>query len=108
MRVNSSVNPNVQGAQTETAKKTEQTAKTDRARNIEKMAKTQTSSAPSTSSAEISSKAKDMAKAHAVASAAPDVREDRIAELKKRIASGEYRVDSDAVAEKMIGEHAGF
>ena len=31
--------------------------------------------------------------------------EDR-AELKKRIASGEYKVDSEKVAEKMIGDHA--
>ena len=56
--------------------------------------------------AEISGKAKDFAKAHSIAAATPDVREDRIAELKKRIAAGEYKIDSEKVAEKMLSEHS--
>jgi negative regulator of flagellin synthesis FlgM len=108
MRVNSSVNPNVQGTQTETTKKSEQAAKTDRARQIEKMAKTQSGSPAGAAKAEISDKAKDLAKAHAVATAAPDVREDRIAEIKRRLNAGEYKIDSDAIADKMISEHAGM
>ena len=54
---------------------------------------------------EISAKGKDFAKAKAVASAAPDVREEKIAELKKRIAAGKYHVDADAVADRMMDEH---
>ena len=104
MKVNSSVSSNVQGTQTESLKKAEKSAKTDRATQIEKLSKEQNSGAPA--SAEISARGKEMAKAAAIASATPDVREDRISEIKKRIAAGEYNVDSDAIADKMIGEHA--
>jgi len=34
--------------------------------------------------------------------AAPDVREEKVAELKARIESGEYRIDHDAIADKLI------
>lgn len=106
MRVNPSVSGNIQGTQTEGLKKSEQAAKPDRAKQLEQMAKTQSSTAPAAS--EISAKGKDFAKAHAVASAVSDIREDKIAALKKRIADGEYRIDNDAIADKMIGEHAAF
>lgn len=32
----------------------------------------------------------------------PDVREDRVAELKRRIEAGEYRVDAEAVAARLL------
>lgn len=57
---------------------------------------------------EISSKAKDMAQAHSLAAAAPDVREDKVAALKKQIAEGKYKVNAEAVADKMIKEHMDF
>lgn len=104
MRVNPGANQNIQGTQTEGLKKTDQSAKTERARSIEQLSKSKESVSPA--KAEISDKAKDFAKAHAVATATPDVREDRIAELKKRIAAGDYKVDTDKVAEKMMGEHS--
>jgi len=104
MRVNPSASQNIQGTQTEGLKKTEQTAKPERARPVEKTAPNPASAGAGR--AEISDKAKGFAKAHAVAAATPDVREDRIAELKKRIAAGEYKIDTDAVAEKMLSEHA--
>ncbi|MDH5752220.1 MAG: flagellar biosynthesis anti-sigma factor FlgM [Deltaproteobacteria bacterium] len=34
----------------------------------------------------------------------PDVRADRVAELRKQIASGEYRIDPDRLAENMLRE----
>jgi flagellar biosynthesis anti-sigma factor FlgM len=40
-----------------------------------------------------------------VASSAPDVREERIAELKRRIQSGSYQMDPNAIADKMVTEH---
>lgn len=104
MRVNPGVSQNIQGTQTEALKKSEQTAKPERSRGIDTATKTSESMAPA--KAEISDKARDLAKAYAVASATPDVREDRIAELKKRIASGDYKIDSDKVADKMISEHS--
>ncbi|MGZ3689357.1 MAG: flagellar biosynthesis anti-sigma factor FlgM [Bdellovibrionota bacterium] len=54
---------------------------------------------------EISAKAHEFAAAKAAASAAPDVREDRVADLKRRIASGNYNVDADAIADRMVDEH---
>jgi negative regulator of flagellin synthesis FlgM len=56
-------------------------------------------------SAEISEKGKEFAKAKAVANEAPDVREDKIAALKARIAEGKYKVDADAIADRMVDEH---
>lgn len=103
MKVNTSVNSNIQSTQTEGLKKAEKSAKTERASQIEKLAKEQGSVSPA--GAEISTRGKEMAKAAAVARATPDVREDRIAELKKRIAAGEYKVDAEAVADKMMNEH---
>lgn len=55
--------------------------------------------------AEISPRAKEMAMAKQVASQAPDVREEKIAELKRRIASGEYNVKPEDVADKLVDEH---
>ncbi len=54
---------------------------------------------------DISSKSKDFAHAKAVANDAPDVRADKIAELKRRIADKSYKVDSAAVADKLVDEH---
>ena len=55
--------------------------------------------------AEISEAGKDFAKARSVAHSAPDTREEKIAELKKRIAGGKYEVNADAIADKMVDEH---
>ena len=55
--------------------------------------------------AEVSDRAREMATARAAAADAPDVREDKIAELKARIASGKYSVDPHAVADRMVDEH---
>ena len=104
MRVNPGASQNIQGTQTEGLKKTEQAAKPDRARQAEQIAKSRGIS--DTKAPELSDKGKDLAKAYAVASATPDVREDRIEALKKRIASGDYKIDSDAIADKMISDHA--
>ncbi len=104
MRVNPNLNPNIQGTQNEGTKKAEQTAQPERARQIEQLAKSKESSAPAR--AEISDKGKEFAKVHAAATSAPDVRESKIAELKKRIAEGSYKIDSEKVADRMMQEHA--
>ncbi|MBU6375904.1 MAG: flagellar biosynthesis anti-sigma factor FlgM [Bdellovibrionales bacterium] len=54
---------------------------------------------------EISGKAREFARAKEVAAQAPDVREDRIAELKAKIAAGNYKVNSQAIADRMVDEH---
>jgi len=58
--------------------------------------------------AEISSKSKEMGRAKTIASETPDIREDKVANLKSRIESGNYRVDSDAIADRLVDEHFGF
>src|SRR4051812_11136549 len=55
--------------------------------------------------AQISSKARDAAKVKDVAANAPDVREEKIAELKRRIADGKYGVNAEAVADRMVDDH---
>ena len=63
------------------------------------------SAATESTSAEISQKAREFAKAKAAASSAPDVRAEKIAELKRKIASGEYNVKPDAIADRLVDEH---
>jgi len=46
----------------------------------------------------------DMRKIREAVENAPDIREEKVALLKKMIASGEYKVNSREVAEKMIKE----
>ncbi len=41
-------------------------------------------------------------RAHAAAAAAPDARADRVADLKARVQAGTYRVDNQALAEKLL------
>ncbi len=41
--------------------------------------------------------------AHAAAAEASDVRAERVAEIKAQIQAGAYTVDTDALAEKMLG-----
>lgn len=52
----------------------------------------------------LSERAREIQQVRQAVEALPDVREEKVDELKERIASGEYRVDGEKVAEKMIGE----
>lgn len=58
--------------------------------------------------AEISSRAKDAAMAKDIATKAPDVREQKIAQLKKMIAEGRYERDAKDVADRMVDDHLGM
>ncbi len=51
---------------------------------------------------ELSNDLKRMRRAQAAASEAPDVRAERVAEIKARIQSGAYHVDTDALAQKLL------
>jgi len=51
---------------------------------------------------ELSSQSKEMQKIYDMVQLAPDVRAEKVASLKKAIQEGSYKVDSDAVADKMI------
>jgi len=54
----------------------------------------------------LSSRAQDVMKAKEIAMAAPEIREDRVAELQKAIDAGKYKVDAKEVADKMVDEEA--
>jgi len=53
---------------------------------------------------DLSAKAKELQRIRQVLDQIPDVREGKIQELKDRIASGNYAVESEKVAAKMVGE----
>lgn len=103
MRVQSPVSNSVQSAQqTESSKKSEAAKKSGE--NKSKASVLDSASVKS----EISAKSRDYKEAHAVAAQAPDVRETKIEEIKKRIAEGRYKVDADKVADKLVNDHLSF
>lgn len=101
MRVSQTGNNPVQG--TDSTNKSEGAARTQRSKKSEGTSKTD--SVNEAGSSQISGKAKDAAKARSMAAAAPEVREEKIAELRRRIAEGKYKVDADAVADRMVDDH---
>jgi negative regulator of flagellin synthesis FlgM len=101
MRVSDSNARPVQAGESSEARKTGKAAHAKKSHGTEHSEH----AAESSARAEISARGKEQAKANATAKAAPDVREDRIAELRKRIESGHYKVDANAIADKMVDEH---
>lgn len=61
--------------------------------------------ARSGSQVEISDTARLMQKATEVIRAMPEIRQDRISQIKKSIADGSYKVDTLALADKLLTEH---
>jgi len=53
---------------------------------------------------DLSVRAKEMKKIHGILETTPEVRAERVAALKDLVQSGEYRVQSDALADKMLKE----
>lgn len=110
MRVNHTGNNPVQSAETRSAKQTHKKGTTQGVHGAHhahsaKHARSTEGAAADGVKASISSKARDQARAREIASRTPDVREDRIAELKQRIAQGRYHIDADAIADRMVDEH---
>lgn len=54
---------------------------------------------------EISNFGQSLALAKQAVNDAPSVREDRVAELKEQIASGNYHVSSEEIADKLLGRY---
>ena len=55
-------------------------------------------------SVEISERARELAKAQDAVQAAPDVRSEKIQELKARIGAGTYHVPTEEIARKLLGD----
>ena len=56
----------------------------------------------SSESLEISDRSRELARARQAVDAAPDVRADRVAEIKQRIEDGTYSVSPEALARKLL------
>ncbi len=100
MRVNQTGTNPAQSAEVSGARKTDRSQEEQAAKK-----KGAAQEAGSAATTDISSRGKDAAKAKAAASSAPDVREEKIAELRKKIAAGKYQVDAGAVADRLVDEH---
>ena len=108
MRVSPSSSNSIQASDlssTDKTEKSEKARKTGKADEAEKSGKGVSSSAAASSKTELSAKGREMAQAKAIANDAPDVREDKIDALKRRIAAGKYGVDADALADRMVDDH---
>ena len=57
---------------------------------------------------DISSQAREFSHAKKLAGQSPDIREDRVADLKKRIAEGSYEIDAENVADRLVEDHLGM
>jgi negative regulator of flagellin synthesis FlgM len=104
MRVSQSGNNPVQSAEVSGSQHTKAAAHakhTKKAGNAAQSVTTDSGDANAT----ISSKGKELAQAKSVATNAADIREEKIAELKRRIAAGKYNVDSNAVADRLVDDH---
>jgi len=106
MKISPNSSPSIQNKPATTA----ETASAAASKRADKSAETNKAAAtrqvdPGAAKTEISTKARDFAKAKAAAGEAPDVREQKIADIKARIASGKYEVNAQAIADRMVDEH---
>ncbi|HXZ38108.1 MAG TPA: flagellar biosynthesis anti-sigma factor FlgM [Thermodesulfobacteriota bacterium] len=53
---------------------------------------------------ELSPQSRDMKKIHEILATTPEMRTEKVAELKKAIADGSYRVNTEDIADKMLKE----
>jgi negative regulator of flagellin synthesis FlgM len=102
MRVDQTRSGQIQNAEAGNVRKT---AKEKAAETAKKADRPSDAAIASSVKTEISPRAQELANAKAVASNAPDTREAKIAELKARIAEGRYKVDNEAIADRMVDEH---
>jgi negative regulator of flagellin synthesis FlgM len=61
---------------------------------------------PASDTVEISDQARELARARQAVDAAPDVRTDKVASIKKRISDGTYSVSPELLARKLLETNA--
>jgi negative regulator of flagellin synthesis FlgM len=74
----------------------------ERANNESQVKGDQQSVRSSSDTVEISNRSRDLARARQAVDAAPDVRADRVAEIRKRIEDGTYSVSPELLAHKLL------
>lgn len=74
--------------------------------NTKKVAPKSTVKTGTTDQVSFSSLGKDMQTAKAALSNTPDVREDKVAEFKAKIASGNYNVSGESFADKILAAYS--
>ena len=104
MRVSQSGSNQVPSSEASASKKTGRAGAAADSKDVKKVEKP-SAGAVESSKAEISDRGREMAQAKSVATDASDVREERIAELKRRISTGKYNVEPDKIADRMVDEH---
>jgi negative regulator of flagellin synthesis FlgM len=106
MRVDHSKSSSAQASEAGNAKQANRSGSAQEAKKNEKAANVEANQgAHSGVKTEISAKGKEFAAVKAAATEAPDVREDKIADLKRRIAEGSYKIDTNSVADRMVDDH---
>lgn len=60
---------------------------------------------PGASKVELSPRAQDMKRIKDIANSTPDIDEAKVAKFQKMIDEGKYKVDAEAVADKMVDDH---
>ena len=105
MKVNQSGNSPVQNAETSGTRNTGKASGPHAAKNSKSKVDTAKSEKTSDAKVDVSQRGKESARAKKIATDTPDVRDERVAELKRRIESGNYKVDANAVADRMVDEH---
>lgn len=113
MKVTSQPNPahsaSVKSGETAAAKQTYRASSAQAEKKVEgKAVPPLRAQEASDARADISTRAKDFARAREVATSSPDVREEKIAALKRRIAEGKYEVNADKIAERLVDDHLGM
>jgi negative regulator of flagellin synthesis FlgM len=79
-------------------------AAVQRAERQQKGAQAKGAEAPGGDTLEVSARGRELAKAQQAVEDAPDVRADKVAEIKKRIEDGTYHVPADVLARKLLGD----
>jgi negative regulator of flagellin synthesis FlgM len=102
MRVNNTGSSPIQGADVRSTKGTGRAGADKRADRSEGAGAANTADGVKS---DISTRGRELARAKEIAAETPDVREDKIADIKARLADGKYKVSADDIADKMVSEH---
>ncbi len=105
MKVNQSHSPSVQGSEMPQTQSSGRTTGTSSLKNNDKPVADSPKAIPTDVQLELSQKSKDFLKVKAIAAEAPEVRLDRVADLKRQITEGSYSINADKVADRLVDDH---